>query len=354
MNKVLLIALRHRDDKFGDNSKTSFANTQVHTSWSEAISKLGYICIEFPIDRITLSSSNVFLVRIINGFLRRVIGFLQDIVYAFRLLLIFLFSVPKIVLLSGASGKIIPLVVYFYNFFFSCKTVFVGTMDPIFYSKSELFFAKNADLVVNNGHIKAWEELDIQESITLPMSAADSDFHAKFNRNIQNPICDIAFIGSIHGKNYESRLEMLSWLNDYDLGIWTISPNAIEILKKFNLEKNFKGSISRLGCPEIYSSSLITINTHAHDMFDGGNLGTFEIPGSSGFQVVDYFNAEWFIDSEEVISYKGKEDLIEKINLYLKNDSKREAIMNKGRMRALKSHTYENRFQKIFQILGFE
>ena len=89
-------------------------------------------------------------------------------------------------------------------------------------------------------------------------------------------------------------------------------------------------------------------------MFDGGNLGTFEIPGSSGFQVVDYFNAEWFIDSEEVISYKGKEDLIEKINLYLKNDSKREAIMNKGRMRALKSHTYENRFQKIFQILGFE
>lgn len=351
MNDVLLIALRHRDNKFGDNSKSLFAKSQVHTSWSKAIIALGYNCIEFPIDRFILSTPNNIVSKVLNAIARRLLGLAQDAGYSLKMLFIFFKFKPRTLILSGASGNIIPLVVYFYKIVFKFKIVFVGTMDPSFYSKSELFLVKRVDLVVNNGHIKAWKKQNSKKSIVLPMSAADSAFHGKFVRDINEPICDIAFIGSIHGPNYKARLEILSLLKDYDLGIWTTSPNAYEILKSYDLENNYKGEVSRLGCPDIYRKSLITINTHAHDMYDGGNLGTFEIPASSGFQIIDKCNLNWFTNSEDLVMFKNQEDLLKKVRFYLDNASIREEIMEKGRVKALSSHTYENRFEEIFQII---
>ena len=55
---------------------------------------------------------------------------------------------------------------------------------------------------------------------------------------------------------------------------------------------------------------------------------------------------------EEILTYKGISDLIGKITYYLSHPDEAEAVRKKGYERALRDHSWEMRFDKIFHILG--
>nr|WP_321399783.1 glycosyltransferase [uncultured Desulfobacter sp.] len=80
----------------------------------------------------------------------------------------------------------------------------------------------------------------------------------------------------------------------------------------------------------------------------------FEIPMSGGFYLTEH-NEELercFLPGKEIATYHNFEDLVEKINFYLRNETEREKIRCNGYDVAVRRHTWESRFEKIFSILG--
>lgn len=84
-------------------------------------------------------------------------------------------------------------------------------------------------------------------------------------------------------------------------------------------------------------------------------LRDFEVPMSGGFYLVEYMQEleEFFKIGSEIECYKNREELVDKINFYLKNDSLRNRIASKGRERCLRDHTWKQRFQLAFKTMGF-
>ncbi len=55
---------------------------------------------------------------------------------------------------------------------------------------------------------------------------------------------------------------------------------------------------------------------------------------------------------KEIVTYTDFDDLVEKIQHLLSNPEKAEVIREKGRQRALNEHSWEMRFEKIFNLMG--
>jgi spore maturation protein CgeB len=80
----------------------------------------------------------------------------------------------------------------------------------------------------------------------------------------------------------------------------------------------------------------------------------FEIPMSGGLYLTEDHPelARAFRVGEEILTYSGIEDLIQKILYYLQHPADAETVREKGRERALREHTWEARFHRIFCLLG--
>lgn len=80
-------------------------------------------------------------------------------------------------------------------------------------------------------------------------------------------------------------------------------------------------------------------------------LRDFEVPMSGGFYMVEYLEEleEFFEIGKEIVCYRSREDLAEKIKYYLSHDAEREAIRRAGYERCLRDHTWQKRFATAFR-----
>ena len=85
-------------------------------------------------------------------------------------------------------------------------------------------------------------------------------------------------------------------------------------------------------------------------------LRDFEIPMSGGFYLVEHMDelAEFFEPDREIVCYRSREELADKIRFYLKNDGARETIRRAGYERARRDHTWRRRFEDVFAQMGLE
>ena len=79
----------------------------------------------------------------------------------------------------------------------------------------------------------------------------------------------------------------------------------------------------------------------------------FEIPGSGGFLLTQYAGGieEYFVPGLEIATFSNDGELLERIQYFLSHDREREAIKSAGYQRALTDHTFQKRFEDIFQII---
>lgn len=79
----------------------------------------------------------------------------------------------------------------------------------------------------------------------------------------------------------------------------------------------------------------------------------FEIPACGGFLLAQYVPGleEYFKLNKEIVAFKDKEDLAKEIKYYLYKNKEREAIARAGYERTLREHTYQKRFNQIFQAM---
>jgi spore maturation protein CgeB len=85
-------------------------------------------------------------------------------------------------------------------------------------------------------------------------------------------------------------------------------------------------------------------------------LRDFEIPMSGGFYLTEYQQEiEAFYDIDrEIVCYRSKEELLDKIRFYLRHPADRTQIREAGRRRCLSEHTWAKRFEKVFRDITIE
>lgn len=355
--RVLIVCLKKRDAKFGSSHDAGcpISYDQQQLSWSWALENLGH-SVDFKVYQ---PSQNAYrgLGRL-GGLLRRFVQFCSRKKFERSLRRMMLNHSVDLLILPGNCYAFSSQFIRGLREKVGCKFVVQHGLSPRWSPPFQMWgVCRESDLTVTNsrGNENEFHSKGIMQATTLPMAASCARIHGEVARDINEPLCDVAFVGSLGGKLYGRRLELLRELiKHYDLGIWC--PEDLKTMEDWGLAKAYRGNVSRSGCPDIYRRSKITLNIHGLHMPDGGNLSTFEIPASGGMQVVDACWPEWFEDGEEVVIARSIEEIKQKLDLLLSDAGMREAIALRGTLRARSEHTFENRMVRLTELLanGYE
>jgi len=212
--------------------------------------------------------------------------------------------------------------------------------------------------------MKEFENGTGKKHICIPLAVDKIALKEEFNKKYET---DISFVGTYlpqkrnYFKNYVFPLK-----NKYNVKLygqdWNIFDRACGWVQRLGQYFNIS-FLSRIRLPKlqlidearIYKSSVISLNVHEDYQKEFGgdcNERTFKIPACGGFEITDDVACirRYFKDGEEIVIAKNKDDWFEKINYYMENQEKRLSIVNAGRKKALKEHTYHNRIEQIISI----
>lgn len=178
------------------------------------------------------------------------------------------------------------------------------------------------------------------ETYYLPL-AFDEQLYKKKDVNKDY---NISFIGSENNERYE----YLKILEDFGLvlfgGNWR-DLNKYKLGDVIPVEKS----------NEIYNKSLVNFNLHTNQTVYGSNTRTFEVPGSGNFLITDYRKSleKNFELDKEIVCYKSKEELLEKIRFLLNNKKCIFEIAAAGYKRAISEHSYKHRIKTVLEAGKF-
>jgi len=125
---------------------------------------------------------------------------------------------------------------------------------------------------------------------------------------------------------------------------------------------NVHGPVSDDELIALYSRSHISLGfLETYDRHDPSrpvkqhlHLREFEAPMSGAFYCTGYMDelAEMFEPDKEVVVYRSRHELLDKVRYYLSHPDEAERVRQAGRARALRDHTYQRRFRQLFAALG--
>ncbi len=190
----------------------------------------------------------------------------------------------------------------------------------------------------------------------LPLCASPAH-HRPLNlteKELKEYGADISFVGA----GYKNRRNFFLSLIDMGLKIWG---------DEWDMTSPLSACIQRGGervspdeIVKIFNASKINLNLHSSSVHDGPepegdfvNPRTFEIPACGGFQLVDERRLlpELLKPGEEVVCYRGADDLRSLINYYLRHPDERREIAMNGYRRVLRDHTYEKRLGEMLEVI---
>lgn len=164
----------------------------------------------------------------------------------------------------------------------------------------------------------------------------------------------ISFVGA----GYHNRRQTFAGLSHLPCKIWG---TEWPVMKPFDRMVQEAG---RRLTPEeytkIFNSTDINLNLHSSNERDGVdptgdfiNPRTFELAACGAFQLVDERSllAECFEPGKEIATFSSVSDLKEKIAYYLERPDERQSIVNRGRARVLRDHTYEKRLDEMLSTI---
>lgn len=192
-------------------------------------------------------------------------------------------------------------------------------------------------------------------------------------------IYDVTFIGQPHGNRKKiireikrAGIKIECWGKGWPKGRLS-QEEMIKIFSQSKINLNLtksSGSVSlrslvgifikkadgkiRIDSPLYWIDNLKSFLNRNREQIKGRN---FEIPGCGGFLITgdadnlrDYYKA-----GKEIVIFENDKDLVKKIRYYLEHEKEREEIALSGYNRTIREHTYEKRFNDIFnKIIGLK
>ncbi|MFO7817245.1 MAG: CgeB family protein [Thermodesulfobacteriota bacterium] len=189
----------------------------------------------------------------------------------------------------------------------------------------------------------------------LPL-AADPDFHRPLDLDSVSERkfgSDLSFLGA----GYPNRRKAFKSLLNYDLKIWGTEWDGAPELKSLIQLDGCR--VSPEEAVKIFNAARINLNLHSSinrdkEVVRGDfvNPRTFELASCGAFQLVD--ERELLPDlfsKDELVTFSGMDDLLEKIDYFLHSPDERQEISARSRQRVLSDHTYEQRMRDLLACM---
>lgn len=189
--------------------------------------------------------------------------------------------------------------------------------------------------------------------------------------------CDVAqeYDATFVGQCYGERADLVKWLRreGVDVRVWGprweyhVSPRSRNPIRRWlgtriALPRHaVGGTLSDTELVKMYSRSKINLGFSTCGETHRGServvqirLRDFEVPMSGGFYLVEHLEelGEFFELGSEIETYRSREEMLDKIRFYLRNDAARERIRLAGRARCLRDHTWQHRLETVFREIG--
>jgi spore maturation protein CgeB len=163
----------------------------------------------------------------------------------------------------------------------------------------------------------------------------------------------VSFIGGVNPASHARGVALLERLaRRLPLEVWGYGVD--ELPRVSRLRACYRGEAWGLEMYEVLSRSRISLNRHI-DVAEGhaNNMRLFETTGVGSLLVTEEAPnlPDLFDPGREVVAYTGEDDLVEKIEHYLRHDDERLAVAAAGQRRTLAEHTYGKRIAELVEIL---
>jgi len=165
-------------------------------------------------------------------------------------------------------------------------------------------------------------------------------------------VYDVFFIGSADLR----RIFLLEKLVDYNIAVygsrWAKNQSITSLaLQKKITEQNFWGKALH---QKIHQSKIILNITRSgfYGVETGVNLRIFETLAAGAFLLTDYCDelADLFTIGHHIETFSSSEEMVDKVNYYLKHDNKREQIARNGYALYKEKFTWEKRAEELLTL----
>jgi spore maturation protein CgeB len=160
--------------------------------------------------------------------------------------------------------------------------------------------------------------------------------------------CDLTIAGNM----YYYRARMLETFKDYDLRIWGKGyPRWMNSPLRPRYADVYVGELEKA---KAFSGAKIVLNTMHYGEIIGVNCRLFEAAGCGAFQIAEWKPGlpELFEPEREMVTFRTREELKEKVDYYLSHPKERREIADRAYARSHREHTYDLRLKQMFEILG--
>ncbi len=178
---------------------------------------------------------------------------------------------------------------------------------------------------------------------------------------------DVTFVGQAYGERPMLIRRLLeSGISVQVFGHGWVKPHAASMSREtFEAIEGIPAELRHVPVSDdemitLYSRSKINLGFSLCDTQKDGTkieqlrLRDFEVPMAGGFYMTGHMEelGNFFVIGKEIETYRDGEDLVRKAHYYLEHGAKREAIARAGRERALREHTWHERFRRVFAEMG--
>jgi spore maturation protein CgeB len=220
-----------------------------------------------------------------------------------------------------------------------------------------------------------FKPLDVPRSIDVSFVGESYGLRSLYITHLLENGIDVHAFGPLWGKLSQAPWKEL--IKGYLLQIQSImSPSKLtrsrkkalleDHLVRRRLKANFPGNVHQPVSDQklisLYSESQISLGFVDVFTWSGPkreirqhlHLREFEAPMAGALYCTGYLDEleEFFEPGKEIVVYDDEHELLDKISYYLRNPDQAEVIRQAGHQRALRDHTYQQRFQSLFDQLG--
>lgn len=106
----------------------------------------------------------------------------------------------------------------------------------------------------------------------------------------------------------------------------------------------------------VFQTSKINLNISLKGIEGGTPQRIMDILGAGGFALTNYCaeTADLFEEDKEIVMFRTPEELLDKVDYYLRHDREREAIARNGHKKVMQYYTYTKKIKKLLAWAGGE
>ncbi len=149
----------------------------------------------------------------------------------------------------------------------------------------------------------------------------------------------------------KERVYCLNTLSEiYDLHFFTFDKDVTQLSSNVKIENGAKYDHE---VSKIYNKSKINLNITLHCIETGACQRVFDVMAAGGFMISNYQPelAKLFVEDEEIVLFRTKEELMEKVSFYLNHEDQRKAIASAGQRKVLMEFDFSVKLGRLFNLV---